>query len=128
MDQSRTAARTYRFRGETTRLIVAGLSALELFVAPERKQKHIHARTTKRPTPTEAITNQNITLLPERQITAFDNSKVALSSTPVMFVSAATVVPVVCRTFAQLCDIGPRDFLRSLCVDSTTQGDFGHAV
>jgi len=27
-----------------------------------------------------------------------------------------------------VCEIGPRDFFRSLYVDSTTQGDFGHAV
>ena len=32
-----------------------------------------------------------------------------------------------CR-FAQLCEIGPNDFFRSLYVDSTTQGDFGHVV
>ena len=32
-----------------------------------------------------------------------------------------------CR-FAQLCEIGPIDFLRSLHVDSTIQGDFGHVV
>ena len=32
-----------------------------------------------------------------------------------------------CR-FAQVCEIGPRDFFRSLYVDSTTQGDFGHVV
>ena len=42
--------------------------------------------------------------------------------------SAATVVPVVCRRFAQLCEIGPIDFLRSLYVDSTIQDDFGHVV
>ena len=27
-----------------------------------------------------------------------------------------------------MCEIGPRDFFRSLYVDSTTQGDFGHVV
>ena len=32
-----------------------------------------------------------------------------------------------CR-FMQLCDIGPIDFFRSLYVDSTIQGDFGHVV
>ena len=32
-----------------------------------------------------------------------------------------------CR-FAQLCEIGPIDFFRSLYVDSTIQGDFGHVV
>ena len=42
--------------------------------------------------------------------------------------SAATIVPVVCRRFAQLCEIGPIDFFRSLYVDSTIQGDFGHVV
>ena len=42
--------------------------------------------------------------------------------------SAATVVPLICRRFAQLCEIGPRDFFCSLYVDSTTQGDFGHVV
>ena len=45
-----------------------------------------------------------------------------------IMISAATVVPVVCRRFAQLCEIGPIDFLRSLYVDSTIQGDFGHVV
>ena len=32
-----------------------------------------------------------------------------------------------CR-FAQVCEIGPRDFFRSLYVVSTTQGDLGHVV
>ena len=44
------------------------------------------------------------------------------------YCSAATVAPLVCRRFAQLCEIGPIDFLRSLHVDSTIQGDFGHVV
>ena len=42
--------------------------------------------------------------------------------------SPAAIAPVVCPGFAQLCEIGPIDFLRSLYVDSTIQGDFGHVV
>ena len=41
--------------------------------------------------------------------------------------SLLSFTPGFCR-FAQVCDIGPRDFFRFWYVVSTTQGDLGHVV